>query len=246
MRRRKGFTLIELLVVIAIIAILAAILFPVFAQAREAARKASCQSNLKQIATAVMMYCQDFDEITPHTAPDYNAWATKPVIPGSPGCPTTRWLLWQHLLYPYTKNTGILTCPSSDYKYPTPATCAGGAWYHPFGGYGGNTWVFNQNMSIFEKPADTILVLDNGSLTAKTVDGWPVAPNHYYLAWWGNAFGNNATTVHERHSGVANVAFMDGHVKAMKGSYLREPLTGSTYTWTANLGHPLWRITNKP
>ena len=64
-RCRRGFTLIELLVVIAIIAILAAILFPVFAQAREAARKATCLSNLKQIGEAVMMYTQDFDEIYP-------------------------------------------------------------------------------------------------------------------------------------------------------------------------------------
>ena len=63
--RASGFTLIELLVVIAIIAILAAILFPVFAQAREAARKSSCQSNLKQIANGVMMYSQDYDETMP-------------------------------------------------------------------------------------------------------------------------------------------------------------------------------------
>ena len=124
MRRKRGFTLIELLVVIAIIAILAAILFPVFAQAREAARKAQCQSNLKQIALGCMMYTQDYDEVTPYVAPDYNAYATKPDIPGSPNCPTGRWLLWLHLIHPYTKNTGILTCPSSNYKYPTPATCA--------------------------------------------------------------------------------------------------------------------------
>ncbi|NCO34930.1 MAG: hypothetical protein AUJ92_00850 [Armatimonadetes bacterium CG2_30_59_28] len=65
MRRDKGFTLIELLVVIAIIAILAAILFPVFARAREKARTASCQSNLKQIGLAMMMYVQDFDEVYP-------------------------------------------------------------------------------------------------------------------------------------------------------------------------------------
>src|SRR2546423_465964 len=61
--RQRGFTLIELLVVIAIIAILAAILFPVFAQARESARKASCQSNQKQIGLAIMMYAQDYDEL---------------------------------------------------------------------------------------------------------------------------------------------------------------------------------------
>src|SRR5881392_1671009 len=71
--RKSGFTLIELLVVIAIIAILAAILFPVFAKARETARSASCKSNLKQIATGWMMYVQDYDERTP-----YNWWSDNP------------------------------------------------------------------------------------------------------------------------------------------------------------------------
>jgi prepilin-type N-terminal cleavage/methylation domain-containing protein len=68
-RKRTGFTLIELLVVIAIIAILAAILFPVFARARENARRASCQSNLKQIGLAVYQYTQDYDEKCPSAAP---------------------------------------------------------------------------------------------------------------------------------------------------------------------------------
>jgi prepilin-type N-terminal cleavage/methylation domain-containing protein len=75
LRKRSGFTLIELLVVIAIIAILAAILFPVFAQAREKARSASCLSNLKQIGLAVMMYTQDYDEIYPANY-TYRAWDT--------------------------------------------------------------------------------------------------------------------------------------------------------------------------
>ena len=68
--RNRGFTLIELLVVIAIIAILAAILFPVFAQAREAARRSACLSNMKQISTALLMYAQDNDEILPASADD--------------------------------------------------------------------------------------------------------------------------------------------------------------------------------
>jgi prepilin-type N-terminal cleavage/methylation domain-containing protein/prepilin-type processing-associated H-X9-DG protein len=98
-RRRRGFTLIELLVVIAIIAILAAILFPVFAQAREKARQASCLSNLKQIGLATMMYAQDYDERYP---------------PGYYTMPQTQWFFT--LVQPYMKDVpagGIRSCPSA-------------------------------------------------------------------------------------------------------------------------------------
>src|SRR5262249_2138448 len=96
--RGRGFTLIELLVVIAIIAILAAILFPVFAQAREAARKATCMSNQKQLALATLQYIQDYDEMFPGSnegsskLPTTNGWkvsctpALTPPPDGSPGC----------------------------------------------------------------------------------------------------------------------------------------------------------------
>lgn len=105
---RRGFTLIELLVVIAIIAILAAILFPVFAQAREAARKASCQSNLKQMGAAWVMYVQDYDERYP-TAQPQNAWDTCPDMKdrGAFG----GWI--GNLLIPYSKNAAIFECPSN-------------------------------------------------------------------------------------------------------------------------------------
>src|SRR5436309_2182636 len=114
MRGRKGFTLIELLVVIAIIAILAAILFPVFAQAREKARQATCASNLKQIGTAFMMYIQDYDEMFPPT--DYDD-------------PVQGRVTWPSIINPYVRagiakqtgqaenksqRTSVFVCPSVD------------------------------------------------------------------------------------------------------------------------------------
>jgi prepilin-type N-terminal cleavage/methylation domain-containing protein len=94
----RGFTLIELLVVIAIIAILAAILFPVFAQAREAARKASCTSNMKQIGLAIQSYCTDYDE----------------TYPPSQAGPNSANASWPTILFPYVKNEGVFTCPSGE------------------------------------------------------------------------------------------------------------------------------------
>src|SRR5436309_7806387 len=101
LRRRHGFTLIERLVVIAIIAILAAILFPVFAQAREKARQASCMSNMRQFSTAGMMYTQDYDE---KYVPPYKYEGTQGDIS------VLYW--WDDLLQPYIKNRQLPLCPS--------------------------------------------------------------------------------------------------------------------------------------
>ena len=110
MRRKRGFTLIELLVVIAIIAILAAILFPVFAQARDKARQATCLSNIKQLSLGVVMYAQDYDEtLLFRPTGDHCSWRYI--------CSTTAqprdYLNWWDIVLPYTKNTKIFDCPSA-------------------------------------------------------------------------------------------------------------------------------------
>src|SRR5437868_5451911 len=120
-RKDSGFTLIELLVVIAIIAILAAILFPVFAQAREAARKTACLSNLKQLGLGWIMYAQDYDETYPLAAANYLIPLPPPYTPVYP--------TWTYFIYPYIKvgearmtwqvSTSIFICP--DYLVPAPA-----------------------------------------------------------------------------------------------------------------------------
>src|SRR5215212_3495027 len=110
--RQLGFTLIELLVVIAIIAILAAILFPVFAQARESARQTACLSNMKQIGSGMMMYLQDYDERLP--AADWgNAFKGPPFTVfafqnGAGAGPPT----WADVFQPYVKNLNFMKCPS--------------------------------------------------------------------------------------------------------------------------------------
>jgi prepilin-type N-terminal cleavage/methylation domain-containing protein len=119
---RNAFTLIELLVVIAIIAILAAILFPVFAQAREQARKITCLSNIKQCSLGVLMYIQDYDE------------QVILCVVGSPHSNGSDSFVWQDLIQPYTKNQGVLFCPLNTYQ--------GQSW--PWGGASGRaTWDYS-------------------------------------------------------------------------------------------------------
>jgi prepilin-type N-terminal cleavage/methylation domain-containing protein len=102
-RRMPAFTLIELLVVIAIIAILAAILFPVFARARESARRTSCLSNMKQVTNAIMMYTQDYDEVMPYQQDgDLCDYAI------------SKHAVWLNSIYPYVKNLKVYICPSAD------------------------------------------------------------------------------------------------------------------------------------
>jgi prepilin-type N-terminal cleavage/methylation domain-containing protein len=111
---KRGFTLIELLVVIAIIAILAAILFPVFAQARAQARKTTCLSNNKQVGLSILMYVQDYDEVLPLLFEPSNGFNAQDFIPNA-----TR--DWHNLIQPYTKNYQMMICPDSGLTFSDPS-----------------------------------------------------------------------------------------------------------------------------
>jgi prepilin-type N-terminal cleavage/methylation domain-containing protein/prepilin-type processing-associated H-X9-DG protein len=193
--KSRGFTLIELLVVIAIIAILAAILFPVFARAREKARQASCTSNVKQLGLAVHMYAQDNDErIPPHTDDD----------PG--GLPINwRWYWMQLRLTPYTKNYQILGCPS-DTGWTMPAESAGGRWssycLNQGCGYGGTA------DAAFEDPSGTIVLFD-----AEEGDGGVEDDGD-------RPYQDPDKASYNRHNGGLDVMYYDGHVKWMRPTAL--------------------------
>lgn len=232
-RSKNGFTLIELLVVIAIIAILAAILFPVFAQAREKARQTSCLSNNKQLATAIMMYAQDYDEQYPN------------------GLQQDWWMdTWVRTTQPYVKNFQVYRCPSDSVAVKSDFSPWGGIrvsyasnglmqWdgshWSVFGIMGmSQSWMgtVSQSMAGVNKPADTIMLAEkhNGGNISDFGPGCMFTG----VNWWdyyGEAEipnGNNLATtaypngpdgaVTAKHSGQANFAFADGHCKSMKPS----------------------------
>jgi len=204
-RRRQGFTLIELLVVIAIIAILAAILFPVFAQARGAARKASCQSNLKQIATAWTMYAQDYDE------------TTIPVRIGGAGSQAFR---WNEIVQPYVKNLGILVCPSNPNR--------GGITYSYSFSAGGpsgrsmsqipvvaNTPIFVDALGSTNPLQSLIFLIPGGTGGPATIIPRRLNPNNLNIPGAVHQDNQEAYPFAYVHADNANYAFADGHVKSL-------------------------------
>ncbi len=212
--RHHGFTLIELLVVIAIIAILAAILFPVFAKAREKARQTSCLSNMKQLGMAALMYAQDYDEVM---VGDF-MYAPYPCL---------YW--WPDLLYPYTKNWNLGACPSTNQPvgplwYPAEPHGVAPFWQN----YLIPDWLGNIKIARVADPSGTILFMENimndysGGIEIWAPDMTDLSPadaqwvaNTYGPALYGNGVGSY---VDKRHNDGSNWTFHDGHSKWLKGS----------------------------
>ena len=256
---RNGFTLIELLVVIAIIAILAAILFPVFAQARESARRASCVSNLKQIGAAAIMYASDNDGLVLRVASSVSSIDKNVLGEPVPVRGYAEAYYWQTLWLPYTKNSQIFFCPSGDRNFraaPRYVNTSGGlALREIWGQYGINyeglckkraPWNRIGLDSVAE-PADTFMVLDSWSVSL-AVDG---ADNPLRIFGNGPAGGGNDVGIGfnlpagdarrgDRHQGMLNVAYCDGHVKAVKGETLLGLVPSGAYSkftnYTTNAG----------
>jgi len=221
---KDGFTLIELLVVIAIISILAAILFPVFARARENARRASCMSNLKQQGLAVMMYTQDYDEkyplantITTQTPPDGYFWSSG------------AWF-WPQTIFPYHKSTQAFYCPSASSQPVGTASYNLGKPIPISYNYGANLLIMRNytetpiSLSSVNAPASAYLLMDYGSYRIDvaqikiTKSGWGWLPGSGSL---GATFYNTSPPADwetGRHFDGVNVVFADGHVKWLKSS----------------------------
>jgi prepilin-type N-terminal cleavage/methylation domain-containing protein/prepilin-type processing-associated H-X9-DG protein len=237
---RKGFTLIELLVVIAIIAILAAILFPVFAKAREAARKTQCLSNCKQIGTGIMLYVQDYDEVYPSV--DWGAYLV--------------------LIQPYVKNIDLWRCPSQSGNYGVQnnsitgqatvwgtvktglaanGTIMGGGWSQP-----------TRSSVEVNEPASTILLADNLvnasgaaqiAFVATTANGAPGTPT---VRGWNSVYAaaqplSTTSRLGAKHNEGGNFIYADGHAK-----WAKEPPRACS-AWKGNSNATdVWSVTSCP
>lgn len=225
-RKSLGFTLIELLVVIAIIAILAAILFPVFAKARDSARTIQCTSNMRQLGTGLMMYAQDYDETMPswpfplNTNPQFAEWD---------------FCIWANALQPYTKNYGVFQCPNAP---KSAAYLRGPAGSQVPVTLAFNEYVMNQGFgwnslaALSQAPSGVASVsILSDSLFPGIYQDWDdgntqvpgKAPGFgLYRMYCANGVANSGQQCTARHTGNgAVVVFADGHAKFQQGGRIQ-------------------------
>lgn len=260
--REKGFTLIEILVVISIISILAAILFPVFARARENARRASCLSNLKQIGLATMMYTQDYDERLPlplwqkggaittfSNTGDFEKPSprdrTRPsgLFKLSTGDGKDFVYSWMDFIFPYVKNTQVFVCPSFD---PGESSSL----HHDASSYGYNTLIHRLkpldegtgaltkgskpplSLAEISSPSKIVIMLDYPILYSVTAN-----PGEYcQSSGWLDPTSTNRQRMWP-HLGGGNVTFADGHAKWYKAG---SSSVCHVSTDKNNLSQPAW------
>jgi prepilin-type N-terminal cleavage/methylation domain-containing protein/prepilin-type processing-associated H-X9-DG protein len=252
--QRKGFTLIELLVVISIIAIIAAILFPVFARVRENARRTSCASNMKQIGLGILQYVQDYDENMPAAAfgAAINAGGSNDSTPTDCAAGNYRWM---DAIYPYVKSEQLFSCPDryrghaayrqseqytycDSHKYGStnfPANGFGSYIANDFYAYDAGSYSLltpfsyklSRRISTFAAPATTVMVAE--ALGAES-------GGYYHMGNYLNHANSYAITgtnprmfnrIVERHLGTTNVLYCDGHVKSVALDKLLEKTTNA-------------------
>jgi prepilin-type N-terminal cleavage/methylation domain-containing protein/prepilin-type processing-associated H-X9-DG protein len=251
MTKRKAFTLIELLVVIAIIAILAAILFPVFAQAKAAAKKTACLSNFKQLGLGTNMYLNDYDDLMPYTG-DFNGfWAWYPSEECYNGATVCKlgfmdpgaFQNWGQEIYPYVKNLGVYICPTAPkvtgVAYGFTNTAGAGNTSYDYNGA-----VVGVSSTSMSSPATTIVLqsadgtsidaymqptifntLSNATNTLVTVNGAPLC-NGIDISWMGEVHGKGD-----------NYSFADGHAKNYQRTgvtYKMYGISSQVYDWQNN------------
>lgn len=216
--RRHGFTLIELLVVIAIIAILAAILFPVFARAREKARSASCLSNMKQLALAFAMYTSDYDGCFPSVYDD-----------NPKGFNGDNRVIWADKVYPYVKNRQIFACPGGPNRVDIspiaglwPDTlqgtrycmnmCHNWGWPEDCASWDGDI-VYPIAESMIKFPAELAVLFESSNCWWNHWLGHPGWDNSAETSDGLTLIGVLGEVIYPRHSGGCNVSYVDGHAK---------------------------------